>query len=79
MCSRQPNLARVVERLGAEWCVVYGVVTEICVLSAVRGLLRMGQAVTVVTDAVETLRAEDGGGRSQRRARAEPAWRRWER
>ncbi len=60
------NLARVVERLGAEWCVVYGVVTEICVLSAVRGLLRMGKAVTVVTDAVETLRAEDG-----RRALAE--------
>ncbi len=82
------NLARVVERLGAEplagqhaayggpalfkesatrssrvaeeRCVVYGVVTEICVLSAVRGLLQMGRRVTVVTDAVETLRREDG-------------------
>lgn len=55
-----PNFARVVERLEAERCVVYGVVTEVCVLHAVRGLLRMGKAVTVVTDAVETLRAQDG-------------------
>ncbi len=46
--------------IAGERCVVYGVVTEICVLSAVRGLLQMGNAVTVVTDAVETLRREDG-------------------
>jgi len=38
---------------------VYGVVTEICVLFAVRGLLKRGGAVTVVQDAVETLRAAD--------------------
>ena len=54
-----PNLHRVVERLNADWYVVYGVVTEICVLYAVRGLLKTGKQVTVVTDAVETLRAED--------------------
>lgn len=54
-----PNLHRVVERLSADSCVVYGVVTEICVLYAVRGLLQTGKQVTVVTDAVETLRAED--------------------
>jgi nicotinamidase/pyrazinamidase len=54
-----PNLHRVVERLNADSCVVYGVVTEICVLYAVRGLLKTGKQVTVVTDAVETLRAED--------------------
>lgn len=54
-----PNLHRVVERLNADSYVVYGVVTEICVLHAVRGLLKTGKPVTVVTDAVETLRVED--------------------
>jgi nicotinamidase/pyrazinamidase len=38
--------------------VVYGVVTEICVLHAARGLLKSGRKVTVVRDAVETLRPE---------------------
>lgn len=54
-----PNLAKVVERLGGDRYVVYGVVTEICVLYAVRGLLKLGKPVTVVTDAIETLKAED--------------------
>jgi nicotinamidase/pyrazinamidase len=53
-----PNLARVVERLDADRYVVYGVVTEICVLYAVRGLLKTGKPVTVVTDAVAALTAE---------------------
>jgi nicotinamidase/pyrazinamidase len=53
------NLARVVEALRADAFVVYGVVTEICVLYAARGLLKTGKPVTVVTDAVETLKAED--------------------
>ncbi|MGD0499776.1 MAG: isochorismatase family cysteine hydrolase [Bryobacteraceae bacterium] len=47
------------ERLGAARYVVYGVVTEICVLHAARGLLKTGKPVTVVTDAVETLNAKD--------------------
>jgi nicotinamidase/pyrazinamidase len=55
-----PNLARVIERLAPERVVVYGVVTEICVLYAVRGLAKMAQPVQVVTDAIETLSAEDG-------------------
>ena len=55
-----PNLPLVVERLKADRYVVYGVVTEICVLFAVRGLLKTGRPVTVVTDAVATLKAEDG-------------------
>jgi nicotinamidase/pyrazinamidase len=53
------NLPRVVELLNADRFVVYGVVTEICVLYAVRGLLKTGKPVAVVTDAVATLKAED--------------------
>ncbi len=54
-----PNLARVLYRLAADRFVVYGVVTEICVLNAARGLLKLGKPVTVVTDAIATLKAED--------------------
>ena len=54
-----PNFLRVLDHLGADRCVVYGVVTEICVLHAVRGLLPTGRKVTVVSDAIETLKAED--------------------
>jgi nicotinamidase/pyrazinamidase len=53
------NLARLIELLAAGQFVVYGVVTEICVRFAALGLLKTGKPVTVVTDAVETLRAED--------------------
>ena len=53
-----PNLARVIEYLGADRFVVYGVVTEICVLFAARGLLKYGKPVTIVTDAVAALTAE---------------------
>jgi nicotinamidase/pyrazinamidase len=53
------NLARVVEALQAGRFVVYGVVTEICVLFAARGLLKTGKSVTVITDAVETLKTAD--------------------
>lgn len=62
-----PNLGRVIERLAANRFVVYGVVTEICVLYAVRGLLKLGKPVTVVTDAVETL-AEEAGRAALREA-----------
>jgi len=37
--------------------VVYGVVTEVCVLHASRGLLATGKPVTVVEDAIECLTA----------------------
>jgi nicotinamidase/pyrazinamidase len=53
------NIRQCLERLNASSYVVYGVVTEICVLAAVRGLLRTAKPVTVVTDAVETLNAGD--------------------
>jgi nicotinamidase/pyrazinamidase len=54
-----PNLGRIIERLQADRYVVYGVVTEICVLYAARGLLKTGKPVVIVTDAIEGLRAED--------------------
>lgn len=54
-----PNLTRVIDYLRCDRAVVYGVVTEICVLYAVRGLLQAGKQVVVVTDAIETLQAGD--------------------
>jgi nicotinamidase/pyrazinamidase len=54
-----PNLQRVIDLLAADRFVVYGVVTEICVLFAARGLLKTGKQVVVVTDGVETLNAGD--------------------
>jgi len=49
------------KRLGknAEF-VVFGVVTEYCVRLAAKGLLERGRRVSVVKDALETLKAEDG-------------------
>lgn len=55
-----PNLSRILERLDAGRCVVYGVVTEYCVRCAALGLLRLGKPVEVVTDAIQTLREDDG-------------------
>jgi nicotinamidase/pyrazinamidase len=40
--------------------VVFGVVTEYCVRFAAKGLLKRGWRVSVVQDAIETLKAEDG-------------------
>jgi nicotinamidase/pyrazinamidase len=54
-----PNLSLVIRGLSADRFVVYGVVTEICVLFATRGLLTLGKPVVIVTDAVETLKSED--------------------
>ena len=50
-----------VKKLGtqAEF-VVFGVVTEYCVSFAVKGLLERGRHVAVVTDAIETLKKEEG-------------------
>lgn len=53
------NVQRVLASLGADRYVVYGVVTEICVLHAARGLLKTGRPVVVVTDAVKALKAQD--------------------
>jgi nicotinamidase/pyrazinamidase len=52
---------KILERLHprAEF-VVFGVVTEYCVRFAAKGLLERGRRVSVVEDAIETLKAEEG-------------------
>jgi nicotinamidase/pyrazinamidase len=54
------HAAELVKRLpeDAEF-VVFGVVTEYCVRFAAKGLLDRGRRVSVVQDAIETLKAED--------------------
>ena len=56
-----PHASEIVERLGndAEY-IVFGVVTEYCVRCAAKGLLERGRKVSIVRDAVETLKPEDG-------------------
>jgi len=54
-CFTNVNLTRLLEQLGAERYVVYGVVTEICVKLAASGLLKTGKRVELVTDAVRSL------------------------
>ena len=54
-----PNLPRLLEVLEADAYVVYGVVTEYCVKHAALGLLETGKPVTLVTDAIRSLRDED--------------------
>jgi nicotinamidase-related amidase len=50
-----------VKRLGsAAEFVVFGVVTEYCVSFAAKGLLERGRRVSVVQDAIETLKQDDG-------------------
>jgi nicotinamidase/pyrazinamidase len=53
------NISRLLEALNADRYVVYGVVTEYCVKCAVMGLLATGKPVSLVTDAIETLKRED--------------------
>src|ERR1700674_5058007 len=57
-CFTNVNLPALLERLGANRYVVYGVVTEICVRHAALGLLKTGARVEIVTDAVRSLNAE---------------------
>lgn len=50
-----------VQRLGSQAeFIVFGVVTEYCVSFAAKGLLERGRRVTIVQDAIETLKREDG-------------------
>jgi nicotinamidase/pyrazinamidase len=52
------TLPHVLEALQADRFVVYGVVTEICVYSAARGLVARGKQVVVVADAIQALNNE---------------------
>jgi nicotinamidase/pyrazinamidase len=53
-----PRLESLLETIGADSYVVYGVVTEICVQFVAEKLLTMGRPVTIVADAVQHLDAE---------------------
>ncbi|MEQ1887004.1 MAG: isochorismatase family cysteine hydrolase [Bryobacteraceae bacterium] len=54
-CFTNVNFSRVMAELDAERCVVYGVVSEICVKNAVLGLLKMGKRVELIADAIQSL------------------------
>jgi nicotinamidase/pyrazinamidase len=55
------HAAELLERLGSgPEFVVFGVTTEYCVRLAARGLLERGRRVSIVEDAVEALKPQDG-------------------
>lgn len=59
-CFTNPNFSPLVRLLGPSRFLVYGVVTEVCVLYAARGLLNAGYSVEVVEDAIWPFSAEAG-------------------
>ena len=59
-CFTNLNLTRILRNIEAERFVVYGVVTEYCVRCAALGLLKLGVRVELVSDAIQTLKQEDG-------------------
>jgi len=56
-----PHTSAIIEKLprDAEF-IIFGVVTEYCVGLAAKGLLDRGRKVAIVTDAIETLKADEG-------------------
>jgi nicotinamidase/pyrazinamidase len=56
-----PHTGAIVEALGRDpEFFVFGVVTEYCVGLAAKGLLDRGRKVAIVTDAIETLKVDEG-------------------
>lgn len=55
-----PNFPALLDRLGADRYVVYGVATDYCVRCATAGLLRTGKPVTLVRDAIAAVNSADG-------------------
>lgn len=58
-CFTNPNLRPLLNLIGADRYVVYGVVTEHCVRCAAFGLLETGAQVELVTDAIKSLNTAD--------------------
>ena len=59
-CFTNPNFSPLLRFIGAARFLIYGVVTEVCVLHAARGLLKAGYAVELVEDAIWPFSAEAG-------------------
>jgi|SRR5579872_7106127 len=53
--TSSPNFQALIDRLGGDAFVVYGVVTEYCVRFAALALRKTGKPVSLVTDAIQTL------------------------
>jgi nicotinamidase/pyrazinamidase len=58
-CFTNPNLRPLLDLIGANRYVVYGVATEHCIRYAAFGLLETGARVEVVTDAISGISASD--------------------
>ena len=55
-----PNIDALLKALGKREIILYGVVTEICVDRAARGLIQHGYRVNLVQDAIQHLNSELG-------------------
>jgi nicotinamidase/pyrazinamidase len=59
-CFTNPHFRPLLDLIGADRYVVYGVVTEYCVRCAAFGLLETGKRVELVTDAIQSLNPAAG-------------------
>ncbi len=58
-CFSNQNLRPLLDLLRPERCILYGVVTELCVRCAAFGLFELGVQVELVTDAIKSLSASE--------------------
>jgi nicotinamidase/pyrazinamidase len=56
-----PNTEALIQSLAPEECIVYGVVTEYCVMHCAMGLLDRGYKVSLVREGVQSLNDNDAG------------------
>jgi len=64
-----PNTPAILDQIGADEYVVYGVALDVCVRAAVLGLRKRGLKTTLVTDATRPV-TEAGGAKALEEARA---------